>query len=319
MYDTLPHGFAGEGELLLGVKSERAIEGLAEVNDAKEVPEPDDHVLVESGEPELLIRLAGLIEVGGLHQVRSADDALEWIDRELGAEGLQSRGEDVATSARMFPDSSTDGVVDSINGAGAETVCRSSVPGGDDLTASNSRSALASNCDAGAHGGSREGPDANAQVVALDVLLYHVVHGVACSRANSVSHQAVDGAVKAAPQLVSDQIADCVLAVYSSNHRGEADDVVQLDRGVFSCIVVVEWIERAREAAVGRCSKNRVHAEIHWCHALAAVLGLAVECWWVVKRRRIGNVVEHCCGQGFRGWSLSEIGWVDDDCCHVRE
>lgn len=60
-YDALPHCLTDEGELLLGVKSERTTKGLAEVNDAKEVPQPGDHILVESVEPELLLCLAGLV------------------------------------------------------------------------------------------------------------------------------------------------------------------------------------------------------------------------------------------------------------------
>jgi hypothetical protein len=115
----------------------------------------------------------------------------------------------------MFPDSNTDGVVDGINGAGAETVCRSSVPGGDGFTASNSRSALASNCDVGTHGDSREGPDANAQVVALHTLPHHEVHWVACGRAKSVSHQAVDSSVKAGAQRTTPRMPGCFLIAAS--------------------------------------------------------------------------------------------------------
>lgn len=183
-------------------------------------------------------------------------DADERVDRKFGADGLESRGEDVTTFAGICPDSNTDGVVDGRNGASAKTVCRSSVPGGDGLTSSHSRSALASNCDAGAQEGSCEGPDADAQVVAPYALADHVVHWVCFCRTNAISDQAVDSSIEAAPKLVSDETGDGGLAVDAPDRRREANDVVQLGRGILCSHAVVEWVGRVRADSLLGCGGN---------------------------------------------------------------
>jgi hypothetical protein len=86
---------------------------------------------------------------------------------------------------------------------------------------------------------------------------------------------------------------------------------VQLDRGVIVSIFVVEWIERARKTASNGGCGDRVHAEIQWLSAVAAVLWLAVKSWWVAERRLIRDVVEFGCGQGPWRRSLRKVGSFD--------
>jgi len=120
--------------------------------------------------------------------------------------------------------------------------------------------------------------------------------GVCFRRVDAICDQAVDCSVKAAPKRVSDETGYGGLAVHAPDHRREANDVVELDRGVIVSIVVVEWVERARESASNAGCGDSVHPEIDWWHAVAAMLRLVVEGGWVVERRLISDVVEFGCG-----------------------
>ena len=115
----------------------------------------------------------------------------------------------------MFDDDGVGGVVNSREGAAAQ------VKNG--VSSSVGNVVAASGC--GTHGHSRHGPEVHSQVVALDRLLHHVVHGIGCGSADAVSYHVVVLALESSTRCVSEEADDLVLAGRSPDYRRESKDV----------------------------------------------------------------------------------------------